>query len=73
VKLPHSLDRTVWSEKVEVILESGSYETSTVDELFSKLKSSEVDSGVRTRIENPTDPHILALVSGPKTNANPIV
>ena len=41
-----------------------------MDELFSKLKSSEVDRGVRAKIENPTDPHSLALVSGPRTNAN---
>jgi hypothetical protein len=54
----------VWGEKVEVILESEKYETRMVDELFSKLKSSEVDRGVRARIENPTDPHSLALISG---------
>jgi hypothetical protein len=71
IKLLHSLDRTVWSEKVEAILESEKYETLTVDELFSKLKSSEVDRGVRARIENPTDPHSLALISGSRTNANP--
>jgi hypothetical protein len=60
----------VWSGKVEAILESEKYETLTVDELFSMLKSSEVDRGVRAKIENPTDPHSLALVSGPRTNAN---
>jgi hypothetical protein len=70
VKLLHSLDRTVWSGKVEAILESEKYETLTVDELFSKLKSSEVDHGVRAKIENPTDPHSLALVSSSRTNAN---
>jgi hypothetical protein len=70
VKLLHSLDHTVWSGKVEAILESEKYETLTVDELFSKLKSSEVDRGVRAKIENPTDPHSLALVSGSRTNAN---
>jgi hypothetical protein len=70
VKLLHSLDRTVWSGKVEAILESEKYETLTVDELFSKLKSSEVDRGVRAKIENSTDPHSLALVSGSRTNAN---
>jgi antibiotic biosynthesis monooxygenase (ABM) superfamily enzyme len=47
MKLLHSLDRTVWSEKVEGILESEKYETLTMDELFSKLKSSKVDRGVR--------------------------
>jgi hypothetical protein len=70
VKLLHSLDHTVWSGKVEAILESEKYETLTVDELFSKLKSSEVDRGVRAKIENPTDPHSLALVSGSRTNTN---
>jgi hypothetical protein len=70
VKLLHSLDRTVWSGKAEAILESEKYETLTVDELFSKLMSSEVDRGVRAKIENPTDPHSLALVSSSRTNAN---
>jgi hypothetical protein len=62
IKLLHSLDRTVWSEKAEAILESEKYETLMVDELFSKLKSSEVDRGVRA--------HSLALVSVSRTNAN---
>jgi hypothetical protein len=66
----HSLDRSMWSEKVEAILESEKNETLMVDELFSKLKSSEVDRGVPANIENPTDPHSLALVSGSRTNAN---
>jgi uncharacterized protein YllA (UPF0747 family) len=70
IKLLHSLDRTVWSEKVEAILESEKYETRMVDELFSKLKSSEVDHGVRAKIESLTDPHSLALISGSRTNAN---
>jgi hypothetical protein len=39
VKLLHSLDCTVWSGKVEAILESEKYKTLMVDELFSKLKS----------------------------------
>jgi hypothetical protein len=60
----------VWSGKVETILESEKYETLTVDELFSKLKSFEVDRRVRAKIENPTDPHSLTLVSGSRTNAN---
>jgi hypothetical protein len=34
----------------------------TVGELFSKLKSSEVDCGLRAKIENPTDAHSLALI-----------
>jgi hypothetical protein len=68
--LLHSLDRTMWSEKVESILEWEKYETLKVDELFSKLKSSEVDRGVRAKTGNPTEPHSLALVSGSRTNAN---
>jgi hypothetical protein len=70
VKILHSLSRTVWSGKLEAILESDKYETLTVDELFPKLMSSEVDRGVRAKIENPTDPHSLALVFGSRTNAN---
>jgi hypothetical protein len=70
IKLLHSLDRTVWSEKVKAILESEKYETLTVDERVSMLKSSEVDHGVRAKIKNPSDPHSLALVSGSRTNAN---
>jgi hypothetical protein len=70
VKLLHSLDRTMWSGKVEAILESEKYETLMVDELFSKLKSSELDRRVRAKIENLTNPHSLALVSGSRTNAN---
>jgi hypothetical protein len=37
IKLLHSMDHTVWSEKIEAIFESEKYETLTVDELFSKL------------------------------------
>jgi hypothetical protein len=70
IKILHSLSHTVWSEKVEAILESEKYETLTVDKLFYKLKSSEVDRGVPAKIEKPTDPHSLALVSGSRTNAN---
>jgi hypothetical protein len=70
IKLLHSLDHTMRSEKVENILESEKYETLMVDELFSKLKSFEVDHGVRAKIENPTDPHSMSLVSGSRTNAN---
>jgi hypothetical protein len=60
----------VWSEKVKAILESEKYETLMVVELFFKLKSSEVDRGVRAKIENSTDPHSLALVSSSRTNCN---
>jgi hypothetical protein len=43
VKLLHSLDRTVWGGKFKAIVESENYDTLTVNELFSKLKSAEVD------------------------------
>jgi hypothetical protein len=44
-----------------------------VNELFSKLKSAEVDWGMTTKIEGPTDSHSLALIGGlkGKTNADP--
>jgi hypothetical protein len=55
VKLLHSLDRTVWGGKFEAILESEKYDTLTVNELFSKLKSAEVDRGMTANINGPTD------------------
>jgi hypothetical protein len=72
VKLLHSLDRTVWGGKFESIVESEKYDTLTVNVLFSKLKSAEVDRGMTTKIEGLTDSHSLALisVSKGKTNAN---
>jgi hypothetical protein len=51
-------------------MESNNYEILTLDELFSKLKSSELDRGVRGKIENPTNPHSLTLVSRSRSNAN---
>jgi hypothetical protein len=33
----------MWSAKIEAIIESSGYKTLIMDELFSKLKSSEVD------------------------------
>jgi hypothetical protein len=51
---------------------SEKYTTLTVIELFSKLKSAEVDRGLTARLESPTDSHSLALVGGrvPKSNAS---
>jgi hypothetical protein len=73
VKLLHSLDRTVWGRKFEAIVESEKYNTLTVNELFSKVKLAEVDLGMTTKIEGPTDSHSLALIGGlrGKTNAKP--
>jgi hypothetical protein len=67
------LDRTVWGVKFEAIVESEKYDTLTVNELFLKLKSAEVDWGMTAKIEDPTDSHSLALVSGSKgkSDANP--
>jgi hypothetical protein len=73
VKLLLSLDRMVWGGKFEAIVESEEHDTLTVNELFSKLKSAEVDRGMTTKIEGPTDSYSLALISGSKgkANANP--
>jgi hypothetical protein len=69
VKLLHSLDHTIWGGKFEAIVESGKYDTQTVNELFSKLKSAEVDRGMTAKLEGPTDSHSLALVGGSKGKA----
>jgi hypothetical protein len=70
VKLLHSWDRTIWGVKFEAIVESEKYDTLTVNELFSKLKSAEVDRGMTAKLEGPTDSHSLALVGGSKKKAN---
>jgi hypothetical protein len=70
VKLLHSLDRTVWGKKFEAIVELEKYDTLTVNELFSKLKSAEVDRGMIAKIEGPTDSHSLALIGGSKGKAD---
>jgi hypothetical protein len=71
VKLLHSLDRMVWGGKFEAIVESDKYDTLTVNELFSKLKSAEVHRGMTAKIEGPTDSLTLIGGSKGKTNANP--
>jgi hypothetical protein len=60
-------DRAV---KFEAIVDSEKYDTLTVHELFSKLKSAEVDRGMTAKLEGPTDPHSLTLVGGSKGKAN---
>jgi hypothetical protein len=70
VKLLHSLDRTIWGGKFEAILESEKYDTLTLNELFSKLKSAKVDRGMTAKLEGPTDSHSLALIGGSKGKAN---
>jgi hypothetical protein len=69
-KLLHSLDRTIWGGKFEAIVESEKYDTLTLNELFSKLNSAEVDRGMTAKLEGPTDSHSLALVGGSKGKAN---
>jgi hypothetical protein len=49
VKLVHSLDRTIWGGKFEAIVELEKYDTLTLNELFSKLKSAEVDRGMTAK------------------------
>jgi hypothetical protein len=66
----HSFDRTIWGGKFEAIVESEKYDTLTVNELFSKLNSTEVDWGMTAKLEGPTDSHSLALVDGSKGKAN---
>jgi hypothetical protein len=60
----------VWGGKFEAIVESEKYDTLTVNELFSKLKSAEVDRGMTAKLECQTDSHSLALVGGSKGKAN---
>jgi hypothetical protein len=53
-------------------VESEKYDTLMVNELFSKLKSAEVDRGMIAKLEGPTDSHSLTLVGDlKKTNTNP--
>jgi hypothetical protein len=68
--LLHVLDPNVWGAKVEAIKESGQYLTIELDDLFSKLKSAEVDTKLQSKHEGSTD-HSLALVGGSKGKANP--
>jgi hypothetical protein len=55
--------------KVSTIIESPNYETFTVDELFSKHNSTEIDHQTRAKIENPSAP-TMALVSGGGSASN---
>jgi hypothetical protein len=69
------LDGTVCGGKFEAIVESEKYDTLTVNELFSKLKSAEVDRSMIAKIEGLTDSRSPALIGGSKgkTNANPSI
>ena len=63
LKLLYALDRKVWDVNVSAIIESPNYNTLTVDELFSKLKSTEINYQTQAKIKNPSAP-TMALVSG---------
>ena len=75
-KLLFALDCSIWQMKKESIVELSGYETLTTDELYSKLKASEVDAQAQSRMSGPT-PKSLPLMSGPSSggaaNANPSV
>jgi hypothetical protein len=70
VKLLHSLDHTIWGGKFEAIVELEKYDTLTVNELFSKLKSAEVDKGMTAKLEGPIGSYSLVLIGGSKGKAN---
>ena len=74
LKLLYALDRSVWDLKVNTIIESAGYETLTMNELFSKLKATEVDNHTRARLNGAPPSKSIALVTGPdgsRANANP--
>jgi hypothetical protein len=50
IKLLHALDRRVWEVKVSPIIDSPNFETLTLDELFNKVKSIEIDHQTRAKI-----------------------
>jgi hypothetical protein len=64
------LDRTIWGGKFKTIVESEKYDTRTLNDLFSKFQSAEVDRGMTAKLEGPTDSNSLALVGGSKGKAN---
>jgi hypothetical protein len=74
LKLLHALNLRVWEAKASAIIESPNYETLIMDDLFCKLKSTEIDHQTQDKIENPGAPTI-ALVSrcGSTSNPSPII
>ncbi|KAG8061140.1 hypothetical protein GUJ93_ZPchr0003g16556 [Zizania palustris] len=50
LKVLHTLDPKIWEIKVSSIVESTSYDTLTISELFSKLKATEVDIQLRSNL-----------------------
>jgi hypothetical protein len=72
LKVLYAQDQKVWDVKVSTIIESVNYDTLMVDELFNKLKSTEIDYQTQAKIKNPSAP-TMALVSGndSSSSANP--
>jgi hypothetical protein len=71
LKFLHALDRSVCRVKVDAIVESTNYETLTLEDLYSKLRSTKIDIKSRARLESPPT-HNTAFVSGTHTSsANP--
>jgi hypothetical protein len=60
----------VWEVKVEAINESPNYETLTIDELFSKLRSTEIDNKSRAKLESPFNPTMALFSSLNESFAN---
>ena len=60
----------MWEVKVEAIIESPNYETLTVDELFSKLRSTEIDNKSRAKLESPFNPTMALFSSLSESSAN---
>src|SRR5579859_1084269 len=70
LKLLHALDRTVWGIKVDAITESANYETLTLEDLYSKLRSTEIDIKSRSKLESPpASSRNTALVSGSRASS----
>jgi hypothetical protein len=63
LKLLYALNQKVWDVKVTAIIDSSGYETLTMDELFSKLKSIEIDYQTQDKLKNPSA-LTTTLVSG---------
>src|SRR5438132_12946407 len=70
LKLIHALDRSVWGVKVDAIIESTNYETLTLEDLYSKLRSTEIDIKSRAKLESPPT-HNTTLVSDTRSSSNP--
>ena len=73
LKLHYALDCSVWDLKVNTVIESAGYETLIVNELFSKLKATEMDNQTRDKLNGAPPSKSIALVTGPggsSSNAN---